>query len=108
MSPRLTRDWEWIVAWGGSLAFFLSGRRRHTRLQGDWSSDVCSSDLEAIGVRTVSRREANAFPENHVQLLRTFADQAVIAIENVRLFDEVQAKTRDLGEALEQDRKSVV
>ena len=45
-------------------------------------------------------REPGAFADHHVQLLQTFADQAVIAIENVRLFDEVQAKTRDLSEAL--------
>src|SRR5256885_2784108 len=37
------------------LFFFFSSRRRHTRLQGDWSSDVCSSDLAAAGV--VGRRE---------------------------------------------------
>ena len=42
------------------------------------------------------------FADHHVQLLRTFADQAVIAIENARLFDEVQAKTRDLTESLQQ------
>src|SRR5256885_8196839 len=32
-------------AWRGEILFFFSSRRRHTRLQGDWSSDVCSSDL---------------------------------------------------------------
>jgi GAF domain-containing protein len=59
-------------------------------------------DGEPIGVITVSRREAGAFAANEVELLQTFADQAVIAIENVRLFEEVQAKTRDLMESLEQ------
>ena len=55
-----------------------------------------------IGVIAVTRVEPGPFVEHHVQLLQTFADQAVIAIENVRLFDEVQAKTSDLTEALQQ------
>src|SRR5256885_7229095 len=37
------------VTESGYLLFFFSSRRRHTRLQGDWSSDVCSSDLIAVG-----------------------------------------------------------
>jgi two-component system, NtrC family, sensor kinase len=55
-----------------------------------------------IGMISVTRREPGAFASHHVQLLQTFADQAVIAIENVRLFEEVQARTRDLSEALQQ------
>jgi GAF domain-containing protein len=53
-----------------------------------------------IGMISVTRLEPGSFAAHHVQLLQTFADQAVIAIENVRLFDEVQARTRELSEAL--------
>jgi signal transduction histidine kinase len=55
-----------------------------------------------IGVLTVARLTARPFTEKQIELATTFADQAVIAIENVRLFDEVQARTRDLTESLQQ------
>jgi signal transduction histidine kinase len=53
---------------------------------------------EAVGAIRVSRSEATPFTEQHIALLKTFADQAVIAIENVRLFDELQARNRDVEE----------
>ena len=59
-------------------------------------------DRKPIGVIAVTRAEPGPFIEHHVQLLQTFADQAVIAIENVRLFDEVKARTEDLRESLQQ------
>src|SRR5712675_1299144 len=55
-----------------------------------------------IGVLVLSRVEARPFTGKQIQLATTFADQAVIAIENVRLFDEVKSRTRDLAESLEQ------
>jgi GAF domain-containing protein len=60
------------------------------------------NDGVSIGFIAVTRVQPGNFTEHHVQLLRTFADQAVIAIENARLFEEVQAKTRDLSESLQQ------
>ena len=55
-----------------------------------------------IGVLILSRSVVRPFTDKQIELIETFADQAVIAIENVRLFDEVQARTRDLSESLQQ------
>src|SRR5262249_24845071 len=55
-----------------------------------------------IGALTLTRSAVRPFTDKQIELLTTFADQAVIAIENVRLFDEVQARTRELSESLEQ------
>ena len=57
-----------------------------------------------IGVLAVTRSTARPFTEKQIELVKTFADQAVIAIENVRLFDEVQTRTRDLAKSLEELR----
>ena len=58
-------------------------------------------DGEPIGAIGVSRGVPGRFHETHILLLRTFAAQAVIAIENVRLFKELEARNRDLSEALD-------
>src|SRR5256885_8707947 len=75
--PDVTGDSKGGEVRVGHLVFFFSSRRRHTRLQGDWSSDVCSSDL--VVARGVSRS---------FQIISVF--QSLSVFENVRL--AVQAK----------------
>src|SRR5262245_13415875 len=60
------------------------------------------SEGRPLGSLAVLRAEVRPFTDSEVSLLETFADQAVIAIENVRLFTELQEKNRALSEALEQ------
>ena len=58
-------------------------------------------DGTTIGVFGLGRRAPNPFTEKQIELVTTFADQAAIAIENVRLFDDVQARSREVQELLE-------
>jgi len=55
----------------------------------------------AIGILRLTRHQPQPFTDKQIELVNTFADQAVIAIENARLFDEVQARTREVQESLE-------
>jgi signal transduction histidine kinase/putative methionine-R-sulfoxide reductase with GAF domain len=57
---------------------------------------------EAIGSLSLRRTEVRLFTDKQIELATTFADQAVIAIENGRLFDEVQARTRELTKSVEE------
>ena len=59
-------------------------------------------DGTTIGVFALTRDKVNPFSQQQIDLVTTFADQAVIAIENVRLFEDVQKRTDDLTESLEQ------
>ena len=56
---------------------------------------------EAVGTIAVTRREPGGFTDDEIALLKTFADQAVIAVENVRLFNELQARTTELTQSVE-------
>src|SRR5262249_51790394 len=82
----------------------------HTRLQDLQDAVTVRAGLAVpmmregtvVGIVTLQRKEPRPFSDSQIRLVATFADQAVIAIENVRLFDEVQARTRELSESLEQ------
>src|SRR5215831_15643286 len=66
----------------------------------DYRSEIVVPMLRgstAIGTLSIARSVGGLFPDEQVELLQTFADQAVIAIENVRLFKELEARNRDLS-----------
>jgi GAF domain-containing protein len=74
-------------------------------LAGNWRASLAVPMLregEPVGAISVGKAEAVPFSDRQIQLLTTFADQAVIAIENVRLFEQVQARTEELSESLRQ------
>jgi GAF domain-containing protein len=58
-------------------------------------------DGQPIGLLNLARKTVRPFTDKQIDLVSTFADQAVIAIENVRLFDELRARTDDLSESLQ-------
>jgi GAF domain-containing protein len=83
----------------------LDSAMRETARARGWRSRLIvplKGDVAVIGWISVTRKEPGEFADKDVELLRTFADQAVIAVSNVELFRQVQARTRDLQESLEQ------
>jgi two-component system NtrC family sensor kinase len=78
--------------------------RQAAQAMGNFSAAITPMIWEGrgIGMISVTREPKTPFSDKELSLLRTFAEQAVIAIENARLFNEVQAKTRDLTESLQQ------
>ncbi|HMF23989.1 MAG TPA: GAF domain-containing protein, partial [Pseudolabrys sp.] len=74
-------------------------------LAGNWRAGLAVPmlrDGKPVGAISVARAEPVPFSDRQIQLLTTFAEQAVIAIENVRLFEAEQERTRELSESLEQ------
>ena len=83
----------------------VEARVRAGAAQRGWRANLAVPilhDGEAIGVISVSRVDPGRFPAEQIELLKTFAAQAAVAIENARLFAELQTRNADLTEALEQ------
>ncbi len=80
--------------------------RRGTRIRGDRALLIAPMLWEGRGIGSifVGRATVGEFSEKEIGLLKTFADQAAIAIENVRLFQELQARTRELARSVEELR----
>jgi GAF domain-containing protein len=78
---------------------------RELALAGGWRAVLAVPllhDGKPVGAISIAKAEPKPFSEQQIQLLNTFANQAVIAIENVRLFEAEQQRTRELSESLEQ------
>jgi len=82
--PEYSREWALAGGWRAVLAVPLL------------------RDGKPVGAVTVAKAEPKPFSDRQVQLLNSFADQALIAIENVRLFDDVQKRTQELTKSLQQ------
>jgi GAF domain-containing protein len=107
-APLSTFSWDESIRRGEIYRVIDSehepeGLRDLARLRG-WRSCLCVPllrDGKPIGMIGPTRAEPGPFTDHHVQLLQTFADQAVIAISNVGLFNEVQERTRELSKSLD-------
>jgi len=111
--PRPLRDTDllWRIAEGSVLNIADIEKDPHTspRVAAAYRSRGARSAVwvpivregQAIGAIGVTHRDIDAFPDERVELLKTFADQALIAIENVRLFKELEARTGELTRSVE-------